>query len=67
MKKLIDWFFNASLPETPFDLNPWTRVVSPSKFYAGLREDIDAGPKGSRGRTGGLESDLADLQKRTLH
>jgi len=32
MKELVDWFLNASLPETPFNLNPWTRVVSPSKF-----------------------------------
>ncbi len=66
MKKLVDWFLNASLPETPFNLNPWTRVVSPSKFYAGLREDINVGPKRSRGRTGGLECDLIDL-KRVLH
>ncbi len=68
MKELVDWFLtDASLPETPFNLNPWTRVVDPSKFYAGLREDINVGPKRSRGRTGGLECDLIDLQKRTLH
>lgn len=64
LAELIDWFeeHEGELPLEPFDLALHIRVVDPAKSYAALRQDIDKGPTGSRGRSGALEAQLGRLR-----
>jgi hypothetical protein len=63
MSELITWFQAAldRLPREPFALHPWARVDAPATFYAALQQDIAAGPRGARARTGALAADLRRL------
>jgi hypothetical protein len=63
VKSLIDWFLISTTPEAPFHLNSCTRVINSEVFYAALRREIEAGPRGTRARYGALQSDLRDLAK----
>ena len=65
-KTLIDWFLTMNPPVEPFHLEPHRRIVNPSKFFAALRKDIEAGPDGPRGRYGALIQDLIAMKK-VLH
>jgi hypothetical protein len=66
---LISWFRQARaagrLPDEPFTLAPWARVVDPARFYAALEIDIAIGPCGARARLGGLASGLRRLRSVT--
>jgi hypothetical protein len=63
MSELISWFQAAlnRLPREPFALHPWVRVDAPATFYTALQQDIAAGPRGARARTGALGTDLRRL------
>ena len=65
-KTLIDWFLTMNPPVEPFHLEPHRRIVNPSKFFAALRKDIEAGPDGPRGKYGALIQDLIAMKK-VLH
>lgn len=65
-KTLIDWFLTMNPPMEPFHLEPHRRIVNPSKFFAALQKDIEAGPNGPRGRYGALIQDLIAMKK-VLH
>ena len=60
-KTLIDQFLISPTHEAPFNLNACTRVINSEVFYAALRRDIEAGPRGTRARYGALQCDLQDL------
>jgi hypothetical protein len=55
-RELVDWFAinKSKLPVEPFLLRLGTRVVDPSRFYASLQADIDAGAERLQARRGGL-------------
>jgi hypothetical protein len=63
LSDLISWFqaHRDRLPQEPFALHPWVKVDGPATFYAALAQDIAAGPRGARARTGALASDLRRL------
>ena len=63
---LIDWFMELDTPKEPFHLEPHRRIVEPVKFFHSLRNDIQEGPDGPRGRHGILMEDLTNLKK-VLH
>ena len=63
---LIDWFMELDTPKEPFHLEPNRRIINPSKFFAALQRDIEAGPQGPRGRYGALIQDLIAMKK-VLH
>lgn len=65
VKNLIDQFLISPIPEAPFQLNSCVKVINTDLFYDALRQDIKAGLRGPRARTGALQCDLIDL-KRTL-
>ena len=60
---LIDWFMTLEPPKEPFQLAPHIKVLNPEKFFAALRMDIGAGPRGPRGRHGALMDDLTVLKR----
>ena len=62
-RTLIERFIISPIPQAPFQLNPCTRVINAEMFYAVLRREIEAGPRGARARYGALQADLADLAK----
>jgi len=62
-KTLIDGFLISPTQEAPFQLNACTRVINSDVFYAALRREIEAGPRGVRARYGALQADLRDLAK----
>ena len=59
---LVRWFEVALLSASPFDLQPYIRIVNPTRFYRSLRIDIAAGPAGPRARTGAMQADLRRLR-----
>lgn len=65
LAELIQWFdaHGNALPCDPSDLTPWIHVSDPARFYAALRTDIAAGPRGPRARLGGLRADLKALRR----
>ena len=58
---LIQWFQHRrdELLDTPFLLNAWISVSTPSRFYAALERDIAQGPTSTRAAA--LVGDLEDL------
>jgi hypothetical protein len=62
---LIRWFqaHRDRLPQAPFALHPWVKVDAPATFYGALEQDIAAGPRGARARTGALATDLHRLRE----
>ncbi len=62
MAGLVKWFLNAQLPEEPFTLSPYERILQPSQYYIALRRDIESGLKGPRSIYGALEDDLQRLK-----
>jgi hypothetical protein len=63
---LIDWFMELDTPTEPFYLEDHRHIINPSKFFAALRKDIEAGPDGPRGIYGALIHDLIAMKK-VLH
>ena len=59
---LIERFLISPVREAPFHLNPHTHVLNSELFYAALRREIEAGPRGARARYGALQDDLRSLQ-----
>lgn len=51
------------LPPAPFALRPGIKVSASALWLASLREDIAAGPRGPRARTGALQDDLRALRE----
>lgn len=64
--ELIKWFQVAKdLPSTPFQLKPGSKIEDCEKYYASIRTDISAGPKGTRALYGALQDDLKNLKRIT--
>lgn len=63
-QQLVVWFERCAvfLPQQPYDLSPYEKVVDPALFYRGLRRDIAAGPGSPRHP--GLIADLQKLRDR---
>lgn len=59
---LVDWFFTASLPTQPFDLDSARRVFDPAKFFAAIRREIDGRQSSPRWKCGATQSDLRRLR-----
>ena len=63
VQPLVDWFMTLGTPTEPFHLGEHRRIVAPEKFFRSLRQDIEAGPEGPRGRHGIVIQDLTTLKK----
>jgi len=63
VQPLVDWFMTLGTPTEPFQMGEHRRIVAPEKFFRSLRQDIEAGPEGPRGRHGIVIQDLTTLKK----
>jgi hypothetical protein len=57
----IDWFNSWEGTSQPFTLYPWIKITDPSVYFASLRADLSAGPRGTRARYGAVQDDLQRL------
>lgn len=59
---LFDWFHTERphLPNHPFALTPWQRIINPQRFYEAIARHIAAYPAGPRAHV--ITEDLAHLR-----
>lgn len=58
---LIEWFLKTEPPGEPFEISKGIVIARPAVWWAALRQDIAAGPRGPRARYGALQQDLRRL------
>ena len=58
---IIDWFLKTVPPTEPFELSQGVTIADPALWWATIRGDIAAGPKGPRAHYGALQGDLRRL------
>ena len=63
VQPLVDWFMPLRTPTAAFQMGEHRHIVAPEKFFRSLRQDIEGGPEGPRGRHGIVIQDLTALKK----
>ena len=64
--KLVAWFMETGqylIPDTPFQLSPWQKIVDPDLFKKAILFDISWGPSTPKNLYGALTADLERLRE----